>query len=149
MVVGARNSRRGFSGIIPGYSRRQKRAFLDNTSPVAYNSRHPMATTGTPRRPGTSGPDAPRRGNGKGTPARTAPGGRRRKPKRRGFWHKLSLFFLSIMFVVLIVVIAAAVFLILQFKQVPQGITLPTTPNGRTSAARLQADAIRWGTAFP
>ena len=93
-----------------------------------------MATTGTPRRPGAPGPNPPRRGNGNSPAAPSGPntGGRRRKPKRRGFWHKVKLFFLAITFLVLIVVIAVAGFLILQFKQQPQGITLPDTTMGRT-----------------
>ena len=83
-----------------------------------------MATTGTPRRPATPGPASPRPAPG--------PNGRRRKPKKRGFWYRVKVFFLLLSFPVLIVIIAATAYLILLFKDVPQGITLPDTPSGRT-----------------
>ena len=120
-------------GYYTRYARRQSAPFLDNSPPGVYNVCEFMATTGTPRRPTTPPPSLPGRtkGNGKGT---SAPGtnGRRRKPKRRGFWHKFKLFFLVLSFFVLIAVISGSWILYTQIRQLPSTINLNFTPSGRT-----------------
>ena len=98
-----------------------------------------MATTGTPRRPsssggGTRGPtEQPNRTNGKGSgkpSSRTNGAGRRLK--RHGVWYKIKTFFLFITLIVLVMA-ATAIFTVGTMLNKPLNtIEIVFTPLGRT-----------------
>ncbi|MEO7715070.1 MAG: PBP1A family penicillin-binding protein [Capsulimonas sp.] len=103
-----------------------------------------MATTGTPRRPSSSGGDG-FRGSPPPNPPRRSRRARKAPPKR-GFWRSVRIFFSWIMLLILIVACVAIGYVYLQIRNT-KTTAIPTfNPPGRTSI--LSSDGVPLATVF-